>query len=236
MFQIFVERTRPPDESFGNWPGAGKPPISGRFCLVGDPRQTIFERGMTSRFAKLCKHFGEGDGGELLRFNVTYRCAETVARRINELFASHEVEDVPLDDLAAQASAPPGFVGRLLFNSGQPIDSEDEMEPLLVECDAVAQWLARVGPSDLGAGSWSDLAIIAPRHDWLIIAGDALKKHRVPFSFFRPKVSRSGIAAFAWPVSQTGTLSDRKSTRLNSSHTVISYAVFCLKKKKTQER
>ena len=25
---------------------------------------------------------------------------------------------------------------------------------------------------------------------------------------------------------------DRKSTRLNSSHTVLSYAVFCLKKKK----
>src|SRR5260221_9374552 len=29
---------------------------------------------------------------------------------------------------------------------------------------------------------------------------------------------------------------DRKSTRLNSSHTVISYAVFCLKKKKPQSR
>src|SRR5438034_5523629 len=28
---------------------------------------------------------------------------------------------------------------------------------------------------------------------------------------------------------------DRKSTRLNSSHTVISYAVFCLKKKKTKQ-
>src|SRR3954462_12101030 len=27
--------------------------------------------------------------------------------------------------------------------------------------------------------------------------------------------------------------SDRKSTRLNSSHTIISYAVFCLKKKQT---
>src|SRR5438034_10075195 len=27
-------------------------------------------------------------------------------------------------------------------------------------------------------------------------------------------------------------MTDRKSTRLNSSHTVISYAVFCLKKKK----
>src|SRR5256885_7031755 len=29
-------------------------------------------------------------------------------------------------------------------------------------------------------------------------------------------------------------LTDRKSTRLNSSHLVISYAVFCLKKKKIQ--
>src|SRR5260221_7758199 len=28
---------------------------------------------------------------------------------------------------------------------------------------------------------------------------------------------------------------DRKSTRLNSSHTVISYAVFCLKKKKIKK-
>src|SRR5437588_1470630 len=31
------------------------------------------------------------------------------------------------------------------------------------------------------------------------------------------------------------TKSDRKSTRLNSSHTVISYAVFCLKKKKKKK-
>src|SRR5438034_4962806 len=30
-------------------------------------------------------------------------------------------------------------------------------------------------------------------------------------------------------------LADRKSTRLNSSHTVISYAVFCLKKKKKKQ-
>src|SRR5438132_10718298 len=31
-------------------------------------------------------------------------------------------------------------------------------------------------------------------------------------------------------------LVDRKSTRLNSSHTVISYAVFCLKKKKKKQK
>src|SRR6266851_8773138 len=32
-----------------------------------------------------------------------------------------------------------------------------------------------------------------------------------------------------------GWVGDRKSTRLNSSHITISYAVFCLKKKKTAE-
>src|SRR2546427_9643673 len=32
----------------------------------------------------------------------------------------------------------------------------------------------------------------------------------------------------------TGAMLDRKSTRLNSSHSQISYAVFCLKKKKIQ--
>src|SRR5437588_1017385 len=36
------------------------------------------------------------------------------------------------------------------------------------------------------------------------------------------------------PPPPTGRRRDRKSTRLNSSHTVISYAVFCLKKKNTE--
>src|SRR2546426_7485861 len=36
------------------------------------------------------------------------------------------------------------------------------------------------------------------------------------------------------PTASLGYARDRKSTRLNSSHLVISYAVFCLKKKKKQ--
>src|SRR2546430_12903555 len=37
-------------------------------------------------------------------------------------------------------------------------------------------------------------------------------------------------------VGQATTTRDRKSTRLNSSHSQISYAVFCLKKKNTRTR
>src|SRR2546427_9041177 len=37
------------------------------------------------------------------------------------------------------------------------------------------------------------------------------------------------------PSASPSTVRDRKSTRLNSSHSQISYAVFCLKKKKKRE-
>src|SRR5690625_6573664 len=37
------------------------------------------------------------------------------------------------------------------------------------------------------------------------------------------------------PTKRSSTTSDRKSTRLNSSHVAISYAVFCLKKKTLNE-
>src|SRR5688572_30918818 len=40
------------------------------------------------------------------------------------------------------------------------------------------------------------------------------------------------VAAAALALSGCASLQDRKSTRLNSSHSQISYAVFCLKKKK----
>src|SRR3712207_9008412 len=42
------------------------------------------------------------------------------------------------------------------------------------------------------------------------------------------------IAGPGRPHSRRSLLRDRKSTRLNSSHANISYAVFCLKKKKRQ--
>src|SRR3712207_7400015 len=47
-----------------------------------------------------------------------------------------------------------------------------------------------------------------------------------PFTTKRPTPSMTGLHSFE-------ASKDRKSTRLNSSHANISYAVFCLKKKKT---
>src|SRR5688572_31454070 len=59
----------------------------------------------------------------------------------------------------------------------------------------------------------------------------------VEVEFARPSSIEDDNERGVVPLSFTQLLpssSDRKSTRLNSSHSQISYAVFCLKKKKTQ--
>src|SRR5256885_12758115 len=55
-------------------------------------------------------------------------------------------------------------------------------------------------------------------------------------------ISPEGCASILWKsqdkkevAAESLNLTDRKSTRLNSSHLVISYAVFCLKKKKKKQ-
>src|SRR5690625_5688641 len=55
----------------------------------------------------------------------------------------------------------------------------------------------------------------------------------------RPTSVETGIMAFMFThrqnLERVGPLEDRKSTRLNSSHVAISYAVFCLKKKNNNQ-
>src|SRR3712207_7652543 len=68
---------------------------------------------------------------------------------------------------------------------------------------------------------------LGPRYDAALKAnytginsGDIFELAQTPESFFD-----------TWPLKK-----DRKSTRLNSSHANISYAVFCLKKKKNNKK
>src|SRR2546430_5035333 len=64
--------------------------------------------------------------------------------------------------------------------------------------------------------------------------GVSLTDNTPPNTTFVSQTQLSGPAfTLSGPVRAAQAPSDRKSTRLNSSHSQISYAVFCLKKKKT---
>src|SRR5438132_8621145 len=67
------------------------------------------------------------------------------------------------------------------------------------------------------------------------------KRRDVALNRARPRIRRAVLLprrsarALGYHDDAPKDFQDRKSTRLNSSHTVISYAVFCLKKKKRKE-
>src|SRR5256885_9259344 len=75
---------------------------------------------------------------------------------------------------------------------------------------------------------------------YTIYPGSAARNHQYEnLRALAEEAKAHGLAVVTWSYPRgegiTDKKGDRKSTRLNSSHLVISYAVFCLKKKKTND-
>src|SRR5207248_3375805 len=93
-------------------------------------------------------------------------------------------------------------------------------------------WSSDVCSSDLAPPGWPVNAVSMPSRGGIAAAVQiGLPPGR------RPPGGRNlqGLTIYIDPVSLKVLRRDRKSTRLNSSHRTISYAVFCLKKKKKKK-
>src|SRR5690554_7330025 len=69
-------------------------------------------------------------------------------------------------------------------------------------------------------------------HRRVLLRADAVSEEGQATLGAQPRVELAHRAGCGIAWIDEGLVSDRKSTRLNSSHVRISYAVFCLKKKK----
>src|SRR5690625_6807048 len=82
-------------------------------------------------------------------------------------------------------------------------------------------------------------AVTFPNEHVLVLAGAGSGKTRVLTTRIAWLIQQQGISPYSFlAVTFTNKAAreiDRKSTRLNSSHVAISYAVFCLKKKKKEK-
>src|SRR2546427_7103649 len=89
--------------------------------------------------------------------------------------------------------------------------------------DAALMLAAMAGPDE-----WDRTSLEGVPQDYVGSLGRGIEGLRVAFS---PDLG--GLPVDAEVATVVG---DRKSTRLNSSHSQISYAVFCLKKKKNKRK
>src|SRR2546430_10063513 len=98
-------------------------------------------------------------------------------------------------------------------------------------------------PSPWFQHEWQAILRIADNHHFCVRAGRQFLRGFDPFPFEQLRANacrhdllevRNALGLDAFPLRFLLLLlqEDRKSTRLNSSHSQISYAVFCLKKKK----
>src|SRR2546422_10697370 len=91
-------------------------------------------------------------------------------------------------------------------------------------------------PSDTSPIFFFFLMIRRPPRSTLFPYTTLFRSNVLPFSLRTERLAQAFVVGGGYKYCQLGEgncfLRDRKSTRLNSSHGYISYAVFCLKKKK----
>src|SRR5437762_7743496 len=100
------------------------------------------------------------------------------------------------------------------------IDDDDIIRARLGGGNRIVDYRRRIGAGFL----LDDLDADALRPDFQLLDRGGAKRVR--------GAKHDALSFLAKPVCELPDAGDRKSTRLNSSHRCISYAVFCLKKKK----
>src|SRR5207253_6636763 len=80
------------------------------------------------------------------------------------------------------------------------------------------------------------VGVIEPQHFHLYLQPKGVSRLRNGIQEFVVKAFLLQVSHTRPPQEQKRNPTDRKSTRLNSSHVAISYAVFCLKKKKKNNK
>ncbi len=203
MFEILSEIVRPLEAVLGSWPdSAGPGPEPGRFSFVGDDQQSIYRaRADPVDYRRYVDAFTRGHGGKTLTFDVTMRCSERVITACNRVFVTSLPPQTHLQfrALAPRPECPVGGVWRLPLHPTTPeMDSDVQLDH---EIDQLAQWLKQRRLEGLGVSRWSDIAVIAPRKNWLSAAADRFGRiHGLPAREHSPKWVRLELPAITWPL------------------------------------
>jgi len=219
QFAVLVELTRPAGALRGAWPAVmgAVPPRPGHFCMVGDGQQAIYgSRADIGNFTRHVDAFRRGDGGELLQFQVSFRAPQALLEVLNqslppvfgtecpdnfgpppEAGAPAPLLQVPYVPLEPGPRNELGAVG--IFPLEVPAEKPAGVEAWLVEeCAQLARWLQLNGPEAVGVSHWGEIAVLAPRNDWLMVARKAFESAGLEVALQTRRNRCGDNPAYAW--------------------------------------
>lgn len=235
QFAVLVEVTRPAGAQRGAWPAAEKKtapgPRPGHFCMVGDGQQAIYgSRADIGNFLRHVDAFRRGDSGELLEFKVTFRAPRAVIATLNATlppafgreraynFGIAPADDapepflqVPFVPLAAGGHNFEGARRRFqLALPGAPVSGVDEW--MAEEARQLATRLLFLGPGGVGARDWGEIAVLAPRNDWLVTIRKEFEASGLKVALQTKRLRNGDNPAYAWLTGLLAVCTDPENT------------------------
>ncbi len=210
QFLTLTELARP-DTVTGIWlEGDDVGPEPGRFCMVGDPQQSIYsDRADLSYYLGVHRKLIRQGVAEELHFTVTMRCARSIVETVNRVFPpmfrrhrrdgevdGNTIAEDKYTPLHERPGAPDGAFEKLKLVLEETADKHREL--LDLEAHLFAQWLVARRPHELEASSWAQVAVLAPRNDWLLVLSKALKKLGFPHRLQSHRQTYGDDPFYAW--------------------------------------
>lgn len=206
QFSLLLQIARPA-EATGEWlENPEHPPRAGHFCMVGDFQQSIYrDRADLTRYRQIHDTLIETGAAEALKFSVTFRLDQAQLELVNATFreilndCDHQVAFVELNPRPEVLS---GQVIRLDLKAaklhpdarGRVSDARKAAE----EARQLGEWLTQTGLNKLRAESWSDIAILCPRKEWLQTLRRGLRGAGLNVQIRSEKEVKGDSPAYAW--------------------------------------
>lgn len=196
QFRVLLGVTAPPEYQSDPLLCTDLPP--GRFCMVGDPQQSIYsDRADLPTYRKIGDNLARSGSAEALIFEVTMRCPAAVVAQVNASFATvfsatqalGQVAYVPLE---ARPDAIGGAVTRL------PLPDLEAASGEAAVAAGVAQWLAAQPLETLGANDANEVALLCPRNDWLDTLAGAMQAHGLSVQRHSTRETQGSLPPYAW--------------------------------------
>lgn len=173
----------------------------GAFCMVGDPQQSIYGDRADLEFYQQIRQWLLTHGGEEIRFDVTFRCAEHIIDFVNGIGASMLDGQGKQCDYVKLETRPEAHIGQVIrwtTEWSKEIKEQSTLRKMYYEARQVARWIHGAGLEGLQAQQWSEVVLLCPRKKWLLPFAEALEKYGIQTQIQSHREVLGDSPAYAW--------------------------------------